>query len=592
MDERGTVNDQSSGSVAAVHVTLPTPSANDPGPSSMLEMTTPLLQEMSNNNTSSDNTSSNHRALPMSALRFTRDIIERRTSEHTRNWRDNLSNVFMEIRPLVQQAQSVNNSNLLSSWITSSGINNRNVAPNVGRQNSHESVIINFDGSTGGGAAAAAGVSNSHHLPLFQQHREQEHGGSSTQPPFQYQNYYHNHSNMHPHHPYPSNSSNSIGPHQAHAYNSNNHNNMSDNVNNSSNNINLNNVSGPGINGDGNINNYDNNGNNGGRNNPHNPHHHHHHHHHHHENGNGNGENEGPVTEALAQIPEARAILSTLNRYTPYVCILLAKSCYDHLDGILDFFALFITFSHANWVVRQEITKQHQKRALPLLRELVYIVLVISIIGFMLEKKSIFISLIFTTTFSEPFTLRNLLFSVGITDLILKLITVAIKILITLLPPTIIEYKGRGRIYLMAESVSQLYRALAPIQPWLVYLMDSYQGSEKVMGVILSAAYMVAKGTDLLNRAKFCKKSFIKLLQKVSFGLTPSKEQLQTAGGQCPICHDEFNCPVVLECNHIFCESCVGTWFDREQTCPLCRAKVVDDPSWRDGSTTFFVQFY
>lgn len=32
----------------------------------------------------------------------------------------------------------------------------------------------------------------------------------------------------------------------------------------------------------------------------------------------------------------------------------------------------------------------------------------------------------------------------------------------------------------MAESVSQLYRALAPIQPWLVYLLDSYSGSEKV----------------------------------------------------------------------------------------------------------------
>lgn len=34
---------------------------------------------------------------------------------------------------------------------------------------------------------------------------------------------------------------------------------------------------------------------------------------------------------------------------------------YDHLDGILDFFALFITFSHANWVIRQEIAKQVQK---------------------------------------------------------------------------------------------------------------------------------------------------------------------------------------------------------------------------------------
>lgn len=81
-----------------------------------------------------------------------------------------------------------------------------------------------------------------------------------------------------------------------------------------------------------------------------------------------------------------------------------------------------------------------------MLRELLYIILVIAIIGFMLEKKNIFISLMFASSFSDPFTLRNLLFSVGITDLILKLITVGIKILITLLPPTIIEYKGRVRV--------------------------------------------------------------------------------------------------------------------------------------------------
>lgn len=67
----------------------------------------------------------------------------------------------------------------------------------------------------------------------------------------------------------------------------------------------------------------------------------------------------------------------------------------------------------------------------------------------------------------------------------------------------------------MTESLSQLYRATAPIHPWLVYLLDSYAGVEKIMGVILAAAYIIAKGSDLINRAKFCKRSFIKLLQKV-----------------------------------------------------------------------------
>jgi len=75
-------------------------------------------------------------------------------------------------------------------------------------------------------------------------------------------------------------------------------------------------------------------------------------------------------------------------------------------------------------------------------------------------------------------------------------------------------------------------------------------------------------------------------------GTAPSKEQLTIAGNSCPICHDEYATPVLLQCQHIFCEACVAKWFDREQTCPLCRAKLVDDPAWRDGSTTNFIQLF
>ena len=43
---------------------------------------------------------------------------------------------------------------------------------------------------------------------------------------------------------------------------------------------------------------------------------------------------------------------------------------------------------------------------------------------------------------------------------------------------------------------------------------------------------------------------------------------------------------------HIFCEDCVATWFNRERTCPMCRANIVDSPQWRDGSTSASFQIY
>lgn len=73
----------------------------------------------------------------------------------------------------------------------------------------------------------------------------------------------------------------------------------------------------------------------------------------------------------------------------------------------------------------------------------------------------------------------------------LKLLTVALKIIITLLPLSLLEYKGRGHIYLVVEAFSQMYRALNPIQGWLLFLLNSYVGTEKIVGVILSGAYIV-----------------------------------------------------------------------------------------------------
>lgn len=66
-----------------------------------------------------------------------------------------------------------------------------------------------------------------------------------------------------------------------------------------------------------------------------------------------------------------------------------------------------------------------------------------------------------------------------------------------------------------------------------MYLLEGYKGTEKIMGVILSAAYIVAKGSDILQRVKFLKRSFIKFLQKtVSCCSCVSKAQLESIIGR------------------------------------------------------------
>ncbi|XP_066244979.1 E3 ubiquitin-protein ligase RNFT2-like isoform X2 [Euwallacea similis] len=293
---------------------------------------------------------------------------------------------------------------------------------------------------------------------------------------------------------------------------------------------------------------------------------------------------------------ETQQALQIILKYVPFLLILLAKAVYDFHEGIFILVILFATFSHANTTVKHEALKRARRSKFILALELFYIVVCILAIHLLFEDDlhnfNVVLNLVLIRSFTHPLTVLNLLWIVTITDFTLKLITVMIKIGMTMLPGKIIDFKKRGKIYLFIEALSQLYRSIATIQPWLYYLLESYQGPEKIVAVFLSAFYMISKGSDLMFKVRLLKTACFKLLQTVSLGTSPSKEQIQTAGDHCPICHDNYDTPVLLQCRHIFCESCVSTWFDREQTCPLCRAKIVDDPSWRDGSTSYFIQLF
>ncbi|XP_029163115.1 RING finger and transmembrane domain-containing protein 2-like [Nylanderia fulva] len=283
--------------------------------------------------------------------------------------------------------------------------------------------------------------------------------------------------------------------------------------------------------------------------------------------------------------PEILAMLKQLQQYIPFVFILLIKGLYDHRAGIFMFVVLLITFIHANNDLKREIAKQHNRNWLFLMMTLGYITACIVFVSYTFDLHAF-------VPYAEPLTIWDLLCYVIVMDFFLKLITVMCKVLLTCLPVRLLAFQNRGKYYLMVEATSQLYRCVAPVQPWLYYLFGTYQGSEKIIGIFLSVMYSMSKGSDLLSRLKLFRTALWKLFQNVSLGVSPSKEQLIASGGICAICHEQYTTPVRLHCKHIFCETCVSTWLDRERSCPLCRASITDDPIYRDGHTTHFIQLY
>ncbi|KAI3447867.1 hypothetical protein Pfo_004532 [Paulownia fortunei] len=72
----------------------------------------------------------------------------------------------------------------------------------------------------------------------------------------------------------------------------------------------------------------------------------------------------------------------------------------------------------------------------------------------------------------------------------------------------------------------------------------------------------------------------------LTFKLTSDFEKVIAIGDLCAICQETMHSPILLRCKHIL--------FERERTCPFCRAlvKPIDLKSFGDGSTSLFYQLF
>nr|XP_014093228.2 E3 ubiquitin-protein ligase RNFT1 [Bactrocera oleae] len=312
--------------------------------------------------------------------------------------------------------------------------------------------------------------------------------------------------------------------------------------------------------------------------------------------------------------------------YIPFACILFVKFIYDHSFAILDIITLQFIMYCVNKSLQVQVKRLDQKNNLLLIRDLLLVAAVITLrllaasappdpFGLLLSPPTSERNIIHQAVLNLPqdtnmpttdspntiektiiipkiISLIAVIYYIAVNDLLLKLITISIKLVVTLIPLRAIRHKSRTRFYVFFEFFSQFYRSLVPIRQWLLFLFESYSGLHAISGVMFSSTYIVLKGCELADRGKTLKKSFISLLKDVNKLGKPEKDNFDTSEELCAICQDAYVSPVVLECGHTFCDNCVTTWFKREQTCPMCRAKVGDNLAWHDGTTTFFYQLY
>ncbi|TVU18715.1 hypothetical protein EJB05_34827 [Eragrostis curvula] len=155
------------------------------------------------------------------------------------------------------------------------------------------------------------------------------------------------------------------------------------------------------------------------------------------------------------------------------------------------------------------------------------------------------------------------------------------------------NYRRQGQMLTLVEYLLLLYRALLPTPVWYRFFLNKEYGS--LFSSLTTGLYLTFKLTSVVEKVQSFLAAVKALSRKdVHYGSYATAEQVIAAGDMCAICQEKMHVPVLLRCKHIFCEDCVSEWFERERTCPLCRAlvKPADIRSFGDGSTSLFFQLF
>uniref|UniRef100_A0A8C8R6N7 Ring finger protein, transmembrane 2 n=1 Tax=Pelusios castaneus TaxID=367368 RepID=A0A8C8R6N7_9SAUR len=299
-----------------------------------------------------------------------------------------------------------------------------------------------------------------------------------------------------------------------------------------------------------------------------------------------------PGTPAPA-LSELKAVVSWLQKGLPFILILLAKVCFQHKLGIAVCIGMASTFAYANSTLRKQVSLKEKRSVLIVFWILAFLLGNTLYLLYTFSSQQLYNSLIFLKPNLEKLDFFDLMWAVGITDFVLKYLTISLKCLIVALPKIILAVKSKGKFYLVIEELSQLFRSLVPIQLWYKYIMGDDPSSGYFLGGILIILYSLCKSFDICGRVGSLRKALKVLCTPQIYGVRATSQQCTEAGHICAICQVEFREPLILLCQHVFCEECLCLWFDREKTCPLCRSMAVETlRCWKDGATSAHFQVY
>ncbi|XP_047307277.1 E3 ubiquitin-protein ligase RNFT1-like [Impatiens glandulifera] len=155
------------------------------------------------------------------------------------------------------------------------------------------------------------------------------------------------------------------------------------------------------------------------------------------------------------------------------------------------------------------------------------------------------------------------------------------------------NFRRQGQMLTLVEYTLLFYRAMLPVPVWYRFFLNKDYGN--LFSSLTTGLYLTIKLASIVEKVRSFSVALRALSRKeIHYGTHATDEQVNSVGDLCAICQEKMQAPILLCCKHIFCEDCVSEWFERERTCPLCRA-LVRPPELRsfgDGSTSLLFQLF
>ncbi|NXK36949.1 RNFT1 ligase, partial [Piprites chloris] len=309
-------------------------------------------------------------------------------------------------------------------------------------------------------------------------------------------------------------------------------------------------------------------------------------------------EDPGPDAEEHggSSLSELRHLLQWLHKSLPYLLILCVKLLMQHLSGISLGIGLLTTYAYANKSIVNQVFLRERCSKLQCTWLLLYLTGSSLLLYYTFHSQSLYCSLIFLNPTVDFMNFWEVLWTVGVTDFILKFLFMGFKCFILLVPSFIMSFKSKGYWYMLLEELCQYYRMFVPIPVWFRFLiahgeLDTVLGWS--LGILLGLLYLILKLLSFFGQLRTFRQVLRIFFTRPHYGVPASKRQCSESDDICSICQAEFQKPILLICQHTFCEECISLWFNREKTCPLCRTVISDHVNkWKDGATSVHLQIF